>query len=142
MRIPESKLLALFKPLRITFFNENSHFVVFQSFKTSYSKQQNCPALAAILLLNQAQTHAIEACIFKYDVSKKNRSRNLNSVPHGPSNNSQSSQIRFSLQTTRYIENYARTFILIGWSEIQQTRRVSVKSAGIFARVSKEIDQH
>ena len=37
--------------------------------------------------------HAIEACIFKYDVNKKksqkkkNRSRNLNSVPHGPSKN-------------------------------------------------------
>ena len=52
LRIPESKLIALFKPLRITFFHENSHFVVFQSFKTSCSKQQlwlTAPALAAIL---------------------------------------------------------------------------------------------
>ena len=50
LRIPESKLLALFKPLRITFFHENSHFVVFRSFKTSCSKQQlwlAVPALAA-----------------------------------------------------------------------------------------------
>ena len=36
--------------------------------------------------------HVIEACIFKYNVNKKkfqkkNWSRNLNSVPHGPSNN-------------------------------------------------------
>ena len=52
LRIPESKLLALFKPLRITFFHENSHFVVFQSFKTSCSKQKlwlAAPVLAAIL---------------------------------------------------------------------------------------------
>ena len=30
LRIPESKLVALFKPLWIIFFHENSHFVVFQ----------------------------------------------------------------------------------------------------------------
>ena len=41
LRIPESKLLALFKPLQITFFHENSHFVVFQSFKTSCSKNNS-----------------------------------------------------------------------------------------------------
>ena len=45
LRIPESKLLVLFKPLRITFFHENSHFVVFQSFKTSCSKQRLWPSL-------------------------------------------------------------------------------------------------
>ena len=67
--IPESKLLALFKPLRITFFHENSHFVVFQSFKMSCSKQQlwlAAAALAAILFwfkwhVTRPKTHAIEA---------------------------------------------------------------------------------
>ena len=38
LRIPESKLLALFKPLPFTFFHENSHFVVFQSFKNQLFK--------------------------------------------------------------------------------------------------------
>ena len=95
LRIPESKLLALFKPLRITFFHENSHFVVFRSFKTSCSKQQlwlAVPALAAswppYCFDSNDKPHAIEACMFlKCDVNRKNRSRNLNAVPHGPSNN-------------------------------------------------------
>ena len=71
LRIPESKLLALFNTLRITFFHENPNFMVFQTFKTSCSKQQLWPALAAILLVTRPKTHAIEACIFKYDVNKK-----------------------------------------------------------------------
>ena len=64
---------------------------MFQSFKTSCSKQQLWPALVAMLLwfkwhVTRPKTHAIEACIFKYDVKKKkNRSRNLISVSHSPS---------------------------------------------------------
>ena len=40
------------------------------------------------------KTHAIEACIFKCDVNRKNRSRNLNSVPHVPSEESSHNNIK------------------------------------------------
>ena len=52
LRIPESKLLALFKPLRITFFH---HFVVFQSFKTSCSGERWPPYCFIQMTSNQAQ---------------------------------------------------------------------------------------
>ena len=68
LQIPKSKLLALFKPLWITFLHENSHFMVFQSFKTALTGRH----IASIKWrVTRPKTHAIEACIFKYDVNKK-----------------------------------------------------------------------
>ena len=60
LRIPESKLLALFKPLLITFFYENSHFVVFQSFKNQLFKTTTlagagCHIVSIQLTGNQSQ---------------------------------------------------------------------------------------
>ena len=57
LQIPESKLLALFKPLQITFFHENSHFVVFQSFKNQLFKTTTLTSAGRhiVLTYNQAQ---------------------------------------------------------------------------------------
>ena len=90
LRIPESKLRALFKPLRITFFHENSHFVCFSHSKPAIQNNNSGRRWPPYCFGTRPKTHTIEACIFKYDVNKKNRSRNLNSVPYGPSNNGSS----------------------------------------------------
>ena len=94
---PKANFLLFLSLCELPFSTKIPTFVVFQSFKTSCSKQQLWPALAAVLLwfkwhVIRPKTHAIEACIFKCDVNKKNshkenRSRNLISVPHGPSKN-------------------------------------------------------
>ena len=77
LRIPESKLLALFKLLPIISFHENSHFVVFQSFKNQLFKTTTmagagCHIVLIQLHVTRPKVHAIEACIFKCDVNRKN----------------------------------------------------------------------
>ena len=65
--------------------------MVFQSFKNQLFKTTTLAGAGRhiVLTCNQAQIAKhmrIEACIFKCDMNRKNWSRNLNSVPHGPSN--------------------------------------------------------
>ena len=61
--IPKSKLLALFKPLSITFFHENTHFVVFQSFKNQLFKTTTLAGAGChIALIQRTCNQAQNAC--------------------------------------------------------------------------------
>ena len=63
LRIPESKFLALFKPLPITFFHENSHFVVFQSFENQLFKTTTLDGAGChIVLIQLTCNQALNAC--------------------------------------------------------------------------------